>query len=109
MLSDFLGPVGIGSQLKRGAAFHWVTLSMNVYIVAGCYAFERTIVRTRIDIDEKLLFQAMRAGGCKTKRATVEAGLRRLVRKKAYRDVLALRGKIHWEGATDAWRRSKGR
>jgi len=66
-------------------------------------------VRTNIEIDDKLLSEAMRASGCKTKRATVEEGLRLLARKKAYRAILALRGKIHWEGDPDAMRRSKGR
>jgi len=66
-------------------------------------------VRTNIEIDDQLLSEAMRASGCKTKRATVEEGLRLLARKKAYRAILALRGKIHWEGDPDAMRRSKGR
>jgi antitoxin ParD1/3/4 len=66
-------------------------------------------VRTNIEIDDKLLSEAMRASGCKTKRATVEEGLRLLARKKAYRAILALRGKVHWHGDSDALRRTKGR
>ena len=66
-------------------------------------------MRTNIDIDDKLLAEAMRASGCKTKRATVEEGLRLLARKKAYRAILALRGNIHWQGDADALRRTKGR
>lgn len=66
-------------------------------------------MRTNIEIDDQLLAEAMRAGRFKTKRATVEEGLRLLARKKAYRAILALRGKIHWEGDPDAMRRSKGR
>lgn len=66
-------------------------------------------MRTNIDIDDELLAQAMRASGCKTKRATVEEGLRLLARKKAYAGILALRGKIHWEGDPDALRREKRR
>lgn len=66
-------------------------------------------MRTNIEIDDKLLSEAMRAGGFKTKRATVEEGLRLLARKKAYRAILALRGKIHWVGDPDALRRLKGR
>jgi len=62
-----------------------------------------------IEIDDKLLLEAMRAGGFKTRRATVEVGLRLLASKTAYRDILALRGKIHWEGDPDTLRRSKGR
>lgn len=66
-------------------------------------------MRTNIEIDDKLLAEAMRASGCKTKRATVEEGLRLLARKQAYRDILALRGKVHWEGDPDAVRRVKAR
>ena len=66
-------------------------------------------MRTNIDIDDRLLSEAMRASGCKTKRATVEERLRLLARKKAYASILALRGKIHWEGDPDALRREKRR
>lgn len=66
-------------------------------------------MRTNIEIDDKLLSAAMRAGGFRTKRATVEEGLRLLARKKAYRAILALRGKIHWEGDPEALRRAKRR
>ena len=66
-------------------------------------------MRTSIEIDKRLLAEAMRESGCATMRATVEEGLRLLVRKRAYRDILALRGKVHWEGNSDALRRSKRR
>ncbi|MFY9315013.1 MAG: type II toxin-antitoxin system VapB family antitoxin [Burkholderiales bacterium] len=64
-------------------------------------------MRTNIDIDDRLLSAAMRASGYKTKHATVEEGLRLLARKKAYGGILALRGKIHWEGDPDALRADK--
>ena len=66
-------------------------------------------MRTNIDIDERLLAEAMKAGGFKTKRAAVEGALRLLARKKAYRDILALRGKVHWEGNANGLRRKKRR
>lgn len=66
-------------------------------------------MRTNIDIDDRLLAEAMKVGGFKTKKAAVEEALRLLARKKAYRDVLALRGKIHWSGDPAALRRAKGR
>jgi Arc/MetJ family transcription regulator len=66
-------------------------------------------MRTNIEIDEKLLALAMRASGCKTNRATVEEGLRMLARRKAYRAVLALRGKIHWNDGADVLRATKHR
>jgi Arc/MetJ family transcription regulator len=66
-------------------------------------------MRTRITIDGDLLAEAMRAGGFKTKRATVEEGLRLLARKRAYPAILALRGRIHWEGDPHALRGAKQR
>lgn len=66
-------------------------------------------VRTNIEIDDRLLTEAMKVGGFKTKKAAVEEALRLLARKKAYRDVLALRGKVHWAGKLDELRRAKGR
>jgi len=54
-------------------------------------------VRTNIDIDDTLMEAAMRAGPYSTKREAVEAGLQLLARKAAYRDILALRGKLQWD------------
>ena len=54
-------------------------------------------MRTNIDIDDKLMDSAMRAGPYSTKREAVEAGLRLLARKAAYRDILALRGQLQWD------------
>jgi predicted nucleic acid-binding protein/Arc/MetJ family transcription regulator len=55
-------------------------------------------MRTNIDIDDHLLKQAMRGSGAKTKKATVEAGLRLLARMHAQGSIRRLRGKVRWEG-----------
>lgn len=62
-------------------------------------------MRTNIEIDDKLLRQAMKATGQTTKRATVEAALRRVV--KLHRQKQALRNLkgIGWDGDLDAMRR----
>jgi Arc/MetJ family transcription regulator len=62
-------------------------------------------MRTNIDIDDALMAQAMRATGLNTKRETVEAGLRLLVKIKAQRRIRRYRGKLHWEGDLDRMRR----
>ncbi|MEK6244051.1 MAG: type II toxin-antitoxin system VapB family antitoxin [Pseudomonadota bacterium] len=62
-----------------------------------------------IDIDDRLLSEAMRASGCKTKRATVEEGLRLLARKKAYRAILKLRGKRDRRADRDLLRQGRPR
>jgi Arc/MetJ family transcription regulator len=61
-------------------------------------------MRTNIEIDDKLMAQAMRSSGEKTKRAVVEAALKMLVRVKAQSGIRKLRGKIHWEGDLDEMR-----
>jgi Arc/MetJ family transcription regulator len=59
-------------------------------------------MRTTIVIDEDLLQAAIRAGPFTTKKEAVEAGLRLLARQAAYRDILALRGKLRWGDAPAA-------
>ena len=44
----------------------------------------------------------MKAGPYKTKKEAVDAGLRLLARQAAYRDILALRGKLRWDDAEPA-------
>ena len=58
-------------------------------------------MRTTIDIDQKLMAEAMKAGSFQTKKDAVEAGLRSLVRQAAYRKVLEWEGRLKWEGDDD--------
>jgi antitoxin ParD1/3/4 len=58
-------------------------------------------MRTNIVIDDQLMSAAMRAGDFKTKKDAVEEGLRLLARRKAYQDLRALRGKLHWSEEGD--------
>jgi Arc/MetJ family transcription regulator len=58
-------------------------------------------VRTNIDIDDRLMRQAMRHSGAPTKRAAVEAGLRLLAETHAQGSIRRLRGKVMWEGDLD--------
>ncbi len=60
-------------------------------------------MRTNIEIDDKLMADAMEAGGYKTKREAVEAGLRLVARRKVYDGLLALRGKLHWDDSDEGW------
>ena len=53
-------------------------------------------MRTNLDIDDRLLRQAMRATGSRTKRAAVEAGLKMLVRLHRQTSILRLRGKVRF-------------
>ena len=58
----------------------------------------RSATRTNIEIDDRLIRQAMRSAGVRTKRAAVEAGLRLLVQTHAQSGIRRLRGKIAWNG-----------
>jgi len=62
-------------------------------------------MRTNIEIDDHLMRRAMRVSGRRTKRATVEAGLRLLVQLKEQAGIRRLRGKIRWEGNLEESRR----
>lgn len=66
-------------------------------------------MRTNIDIDDRLMRQAMRHSGARTKKATVEAGLRMLVETHAQASIRRLKGKIHWEGDLNQSRRGRVR
>jgi Arc/MetJ family transcription regulator len=55
-------------------------------------------MRTNIDIDDRLMRQAMRCSRSRTKRAAVEEGLRLLIRTRGQGTIRRLRGKIRWNG-----------
>lgn len=59
-------------------------------------------MRTNIDIDDEVMEAAMRAGGFKTKKDAVEAGLKLVARLAHYREVLRWEGRLHWDGDEDA-------
>ena len=61
-------------------------------------------MRTNIVIDDKLMRDALRASGFKTKREAVEEGLRMLVRLKRQEEIRSLRGKLRWKGDLEAMR-----
>ncbi len=61
-------------------------------------------MRTNIEIDEKLMKDALRATRAKTKREAVELGLQTLVQLHAQEKARELRGKIIWEGDLNAMR-----
>lgn len=61
-------------------------------------------MRTNIEIDDKLMKDALRATGAKTKKEAVELGLRTLVELREQEKARGLRGKIAWEGDLNAMR-----
>ena len=64
-------------------------------------------MRTNIVIDDRLMRAAMRASGTKTKRETVEHGLKLLVALKRQKRIRRFRGKLRGEGDLDEMRRDR--
>lgn len=61
-------------------------------------------MRTNIVIDDKLMDEALRATGLKTKREAVELGLRTLLRLRQQEEIRQFRGKLDWQGDLDTMR-----
>jgi Arc/MetJ family transcription regulator len=61
-------------------------------------------MRTNIVIDDKLMKDALRVTGLKTKREAVELGLRTLLRLRQQEQIRRFRGKLKWRGDLDVMR-----
>jgi Arc/MetJ family transcription regulator len=64
-------------------------------------------MRTNIDIDDKLMKEAMKATGLTTKKAAVEAAMQLAVRLHKQGEALKGLWGIGWEGDLNEMRRSK--
>ena len=63
--------------------------------------------RTNVELDEKLVREAMKLTGMETKKEIINYALSELVRKIKRKDILKLEGKIKWEGDLDKMRKSR--
>jgi Arc/MetJ family transcription regulator len=61
-------------------------------------------MRTNIEIDDKLMSDALKATGLATKKDAVELGLKTLIRLKKQESIRSLRGKLKWSGDLDDMR-----
>jgi Arc/MetJ family transcription regulator len=64
-------------------------------------------MRTNIEIDDELLSSAMAAAGLRTKKATVEEGLKLLVRVKGQMDAFDDLKGLGWIGSLGATRQGR--
>jgi len=64
-------------------------------------------MRTNIVIDDSLMNEALVISGYKTKKETVEEGLKLLIAMRNQAKVKRFRGKMHWEGDLAAMRTDK--
>jgi len=76
-----------------------------VYIYYGIYtSLEVEAMRTNIEIDDKLMSDALKATGLKTKKEAVEEGLKALIKLKKQEGIKRFRGKLEWSGDLDDMR-----
>jgi len=64
-------------------------------------------MRTNIVIDDHLMNEALIISGYKTKKETVEEGLRLLIAMRNQSKIRKYRGMLRWEGDLDAMRTDK--
>lgn len=64
-------------------------------------------MRTNIEIDDRLMAEAMKLSKSATKRETVEKALQLLVKMRNQERIRDYFGKLKWEGDLDEMRRNK--
>ncbi|PKO89943.1 MAG: DUF2191 domain-containing protein [Betaproteobacteria bacterium HGW-Betaproteobacteria-10] len=64
-------------------------------------------MRTNIEIDDKLMADALVATGLKTKREAVELGLKTVLKLKQQEEFRQFRGRLNWQGDLDQMRRDE--
>lgn len=64
---------------------------------------------TNLAIDEKLLEEALKLGGKKTKKNTVNEALKEYIMKRKQKEILSLFGKVDMEPSYDYKRERKAR
>ena len=65
------------------------------------------MLRTNIELDEKLVKEAMRFTRKKTKKEIVNYALEELVKRFKRKQLLELEGKVEWVGNLDEMRKSR--
>ena len=61
-------------------------------------------MRTNIVIDDKLISDAIKATGARTKKEAVELGLKALIQLKRQETLRGLRGRLRWRDDLDRMR-----
>ena len=83
-------------------------LSIPISVICGVWHKGGVAIhRTHIELDEKLISEAMKLTHLKTKKALVNYALKELVRKVKRKNLLHLEGKVKWEGNLSEMRKSR--
>lgn len=64
-------------------------------------------MRTHVELDEQLITQAIQLGHYPTKKAAIHAALLELVNTLKRQQLLAMRGKVSWQGNIDQLRSNR--
>lgn len=64
-------------------------------------------MKTHVEVDDDLLQEVLRLGAFETKKAAINAALVELSKSLKRRELLALRGKVHWLGDLDQLRKAR--
>ena len=106
----FTLPIGRTNRLKTPLRINRQVVFLDRFpslaLVIACVPEDAEVhkVRTNIEIDDKLMKDALKATGAKSKREAVELGLKTLVQLRAQGKARELKGKITWEGDLNAMR-----
>lgn len=65
------------------------------------YKVSKHTMKINFSIDEKLLDEAIKVTGLKTKQEVIELGLKTLIKLKQQEKIKADRGHLQWEGNLD--------
>jgi Arc/MetJ family transcription regulator len=76
---------------------------MNIII----FVYKEIFMRTNIDIDDRLMRDAMAATKLKSKKEVVHVALNELIRMTKRKSILRFRGKAKWEGDLDTMRATR--
>jgi Arc/MetJ family transcription regulator len=61
------------------------------------------MMRTNVEIDDKLMAAAMKATKAKTKKEAIRMALEQMIASGQQQEIRKLRGKVNWQGDLDAW------
>ena len=111
----FLGRYWVFESLEVSKGEKPGTYSFGIHISSLYYMYKKCIStqsgskmkRTNIVLDEKLVEDALKATGLKTRRELVDYALRELLRRESQKRILKLKGAIHWEGNLSSMRRGR--
>ncbi|HRJ09142.1 MAG TPA: type II toxin-antitoxin system VapB family antitoxin [Prosthecobacter sp.] len=85
-------------------ADHWIAMNE---AEAKAEKEDKETMRTNIIMETPLVYAAQEITGIKTKAGVVHHALKELVRRERMKQLLALRGKVAWDGDLDEMRRTR--